>query len=491
MALCLGMVLLFMNTTMVNVALPALASGLGASAGQLEWIVSSYNLASLSVLLLGGALGDRFGHRRLLLGGVGLFIAGAVLAAVSMTPGLLIAARVLMGLASSVFIPMSLALIPALFGSERRAMATAIWTASGAVGAPFGPLIGGPMIDSWGWRAVFWLDIVVAILTLVLCLLFVPRGRPASDRRPLPLPQIVISAGGFSLLTWGLINAERTWTAPTTWGLLVAGGVLLAVFVLVENRAKGKLTDLGLLARRGFRLPVLVLMLISCVLYGVLFAAPSYLQTVLGNDATTGGMMLMPVALTAVAGAVIAGRLSRLGPIREFILPGALVLVAAGLWLCSMSTTTSGYTPMFWGLLVAGLGLGIGQSRGIEAGMSAVPEERSGAGAALLNGIRQLGAVLGVALFGSLIGNRYAVGVAGLVKDLPEAGAAITQSITAAFAAAGRLPSPQGETVRAVASTAYVEAMQLVFGACALIALAVSVVLLVTAGRRVFVQSRP
>ena len=203
MALCLGMVLLFMNTTMVNVALPALASGLGASAGQLEWIVSSYNLASLSVLLLGGALGDRFGHRRLLLGGVGLFIAGAVLAAVSMTPGLLIAARVLMGLASSVFIPMSLALIPALFGSERRAMATAIWTASGAVGAPFGPLIGGPMIDSWGWRAVFWLDIVVAILTLVLCLLFVPRGRPASVRRPLPLPQIVISAGGFSLLTWG------------------------------------------------------------------------------------------------------------------------------------------------------------------------------------------------------------------------------------------------------------------------------------------------
>ena len=201
----------------------------------------------------------------------------------------------------------------------------------------------------------------------------------------------MISAGGFSLLTWGLINAERTWTAPTTWGLLVAGGVLLAVFVLVENRAKGKLTDLGLLARRGFRLPVLVLMLISCVLYGVLFAAPSYLQTVLGNDATTGGMMLMPVALTAVAGAVIAGRLSRLGPIREFILPGALVLVAAGLWLCSMSTTTSGYTPMFWGLLVAGLGLGIGQSRGIEAGMSAVPEERSGAGAALLNSIRQLG----------------------------------------------------------------------------------------------------
>ena len=110
----------------------------------------------------------------------------------------------------------------------------------------------------------------------------------------------MISAGGFSLLTWGLINAERTWTAPTTWGLLVAGGVLLAVFVLVENRAKGKLTDLGLLARRGFRLPVLVLMLISCVLYGVLFAAPSYLQTVLGNDATTGGMMLMPVALTSL-----------------------------------------------------------------------------------------------------------------------------------------------------------------------------------------------
>ena len=148
-ALCLGMVLLFMNTTMINVALPALSSGLGASGGELEWIVSSYNLASLSVLLLGGALGDRFGHRRLLLGGIIAFIAGAVLAAVAKTVIVLLVARVVMGLAASVFAPMSLALIPRLFPPGRRAVATAIWTAAGAVGAPFGPLVGGPMIDRW------------------------------------------------------------------------------------------------------------------------------------------------------------------------------------------------------------------------------------------------------------------------------------------------------------------------------------------------------
>ena len=273
--------------------------------------MSSYNLASLSVLLLGGALGDRFGHRRLLLGGIIAFIAGAVLAAVAKTVIVLLVARVVMGLAASVFTPMSLALIPRLFPPGRRAVATAIWTAAGAVGAPFGPLVGGPMIDRWGWRAVFWLDIVVAVLVLGLCLVFVPGGRVKGGERPLPLAQIVVSASGFSLLTWGLINAERTWVAPTTWGPLVLGVVLLVVFVLLETRSRNRLTDLGLLVERRFRISVLVLMLISCVLFGILFVAPSYLQTVLGNNATTGGMMLMPVALTAVIGAVVAGWLAR------------------------------------------------------------------------------------------------------------------------------------------------------------------------------------
>ncbi len=491
-ALSLGMVLLFMNTTMINVALPALASGLGASGGELEWIVSSYNLASLSVLLLGGALGDRFGHRRLLLGGIVAFIAGAVLAAVAKTVIVLLAARVVMGLAASVFTPMSLALIPRLFPSGRCTVATAIWTAAGAVGAPFGPLVGGPMIDRWGWRAVFWLDIVVAVLVLGLCLVFVPGGRARAGERPLPLAQIVISASGFSLLTWGLINAERTWAAPTTWGPLAVGVVLLVVFVLLETRSGNRLTDLGLLADRRFRTSVLVLMLISCVLFGILFVAPSYLQTVLGNNATTGGMMLMPVALTAVIGAVVAGWLARFEALRELILPIALVFVAAGLWLCATSTTSSGYSPMFWGLLTAGMGLGVGQSRGITSGMSAVPDERGGAGAALLNGIRQLGAVLGVALFGSLTGNCYAAGVAGTAGKMPGAdGAAIAQSIAAAFAVADGLPAAQAASVRAAASGAYVAAVQTVFGASALVAAVAAAVLATSAAVRGFVQSRP
>ena len=280
--------------------------------------------------------------------------------------------------------------------------------------------------------------------------------------------------------------------APTTWGPLVLGAVLLVVFVLLETRSRNRLTDLGLLAERRFRISVLVLMLISCVLFGILFVAPSYLQTVLGNNATTGGMMLMPVALTAVIGAVVAGWLARFEALRELILPIALVLVAAGLWLCATSTTSSGYAPMFWGLLTAGLGLGVGQSRGITSGMSTVPDERGGAGAALLNGIRQLGAVLGVALFGSLTGNCYAAGVAGIAGKMPGAdGAAIAQSIAAAFAVADGLPSAQAASVRAAASGAYVAAVQTVFGASALVAAVAAAVLATSAAVRGFVQSRP
>ena len=511
-ALSLGMVLLYTNTTMINVALPAISagpldpaagsaglaglastSGLGADTGQLEWIVSSYNLAFLSVLLPGGALGDRLGHRRLLTGGIALFAVGAVLAAAAPAVGILVVARVMMGLAASVFTPMSLALIPQIVTRGRRAAATAIWTAAGAVGAPLGPLVGGSMIDRWGWRAMFWFDIAAALLVLALCLALLPRTR-AADRGPLSLPlaQLATSAAGFALITWGLINAEHAWAAPATWGPLATGAVLLVSFVLIETRARDRLTDLGLLTRRRFRLPALTLMGINFVLFGLLFVAPDYLQTVLGHDAATGGLMLMPVAGTAVVGALTASALSERGrPVRGVVLPAAMALTAVGLWLCSTTSTTGGYRPMLWGLLVAGLGLGIGQSYGIESAMRAVPDERAGAGAALLNALRQLGAVCGVALLGSLTGHRYADGVAALLGDPPDAvSTAAAQSVTAAFTAAGRLPGSAAEAVRAAASAAYVNAMDAVLAVCAVVAAVAAGLLLVLAASRAFVQSR-
>ena len=481
-ALSLGMVLLFMNTTMINVALPALSAGLGASTGGLEWVVSSYNLAFLVVLLPGGALGDRLGHRRLLVAGVVGFCAGACLAAVSTSAGVLIAARVVMGLAASVFTPMSLALIPQMFDDARKALATATWTAAGAVGAPLGPLIGGSMIDRWGWRAMFWLDIAVAVVVLAMCLRLVPVGRPAAGRRSLPVVQVVAAALGLALITWGLINAEHTWSAPATWSPIAAGALALAVFVVVELRARDRLTDLGLLAHYRFRVSSLVLMGINFVLFGLLFVTPDYLQTILGHDAAAGGLMLMPVALTAVVGAVISSGLSRVRAARELILPAAMALAAAGLWLCSTTSATSGYRPMFWGLLIAGLGLGIGQAHGIQAAMSAVPSERGGAGAALLNAIRQLGAVLGIALLGSLTGNRYGQGVADLAATLPDpAASAVSGSVTTAFAAAARMSDPAASTLRAAACGAYIHAMHVVLAACAVVTGMAAVVLLALA----------
>ena len=491
-ALSLGMVLLFMNTTMINVALPALSAGLGASTGELEWVVSSYNLAFLAVLLPGGALGDRLGHRRLLVAGVVGFCAGACLAAVSTSVGVLIAARVVMGLAASVFTPMSLALIPQMFDEARRALATATWTAAGAVGAPLGPLIGGSMIDRWGWRAMFWLDIAVAVVVLAMCLGLVPASRPATDRRGLPVVQIIATALGLALITWGLINAEHTWSAPATWGPIAAGALALAVFAVVELRARDRLTDLGLLTHHRFRVSSLVLMGINFVLFGLLFVTPDYLQTILGHDAAAGGLMLMPVALTAVIGAVISSGLSRVRAARDLILPAAMALAAAGLWLCSTTSATSGYRPMFWGLLVAGLGLGIGQAHGIQAAMSAVPSERGGAGAALLNAIRQLGAVLGIALLGSLTGNRYGQGVADLAATLPDpAASAVSGSVTTAFATAARMPDPAASTLRVAACGAYIHAMHVVLAACAVVTGVAAVVLLALAAARAVVHPRP
>lgn len=471
--------MLFMNTTMVTVALPDLALDLGADSAQLEWIVSSYNLAFLAMLLPGGAIGDRLGHRRLLVAGILTFGAGSLLGATCHTTSWLITARVLMGLAASVFTPMSLALLPTMFGPEPIRMATAIWTAAGALGGPLGPLLGGIMVDGWGWNAMFWLDGGMAALVLIGCLTLVPSRPAAANKQKLPVGHALLSAASFSLIIWGVIGTENSWSAPTTWLPLALGLITLAVFCTLELRATNPLTELRLLGSRNFRMPVLVLALVNFVLFGMLFVTPTYLQTILGNDATTGGMMLLPVALTGVLGAVAVGPLSSIGWIRPWLLTGATVLVAIGLWICATTSLTSGYPPMLIGMLIAGPGMGIGQSSGVTLAMAAVPQRSQGTGAALLNTIRQLGSVLGIALLGSVAGHLYAQQVEPVAASLPaQSATAVRSSLASAYETATKLPDALARSVQMGAASSYLSAMHAVLVACAASATLMAVALI-------------
>ena len=478
--------MLFMNTTMINVALPDLAASLGAGTSELEWIVSSYNLAFLAVLLPGGAVGDRLGHRSTLVTGALVFGAGALVGATSGSVGWLMTARVLMGVGASVFTPMSLALIPRMFPAAQRGLATGVWTAAGALGAPLGPLVGGMMIDAHGWRSMFTLDAVAAAVVLVCCLVLVPAGaRSDHDGRALPWAQVLTSALGFSLITWGLFNAVDSWTRMSTWVPIVAGVGVLAVYAGLDLHRLDTLTDLWLLGVGRFRARAVELMLVNFVLFGILFVAPSYLQTVLGNSAVRGGMLLMPLAASAVVGSMAASRVLHRPGAHAWVMSVALGLVAAGLALAARTAAGGGAGALVWGLVVAGVGLGLAQSFGIATAMDAVPAEAEGAGAALLNTVRQFGSVLGVAALGSVSGTVYTNGVSSLPAGLPDKVVqAVSDTISSAHLALAEASGAWVSTVLAQADRSYVHAMDCVLVICAATSGVVAVIAALAAVRR-------
>ena len=477
-ALCLGMVMLFMNTTMINVALPDLSTSLGAGTSQLEWIVSSYNLAFLAVLLPGGAVGDRLGYRSTLVAGAVVFGAGALVGAMSGSVGWLMTARVLMGVGASVFTPITIPRDPRNLRDYRLGLATGVWTAAGALGAPLGPLVGGMMIDAHGWRSMFTLDAAAACVVLACCLTLVPAGsRSQRDGRGLPWAQVVTSAAGFSLITWGLINAEHSWTRVSTWAPIVAGVGVLAIYAALDLHRLDTLTDLWLLGVRRFRTRSVELMLVNFVLFGILFVAPSYLQTVLGNSAVRGGMLLMSLAASAVVGSLAASSLLRRPGAHAWVMPVALGLVAAGLALAARTALGGGAQVLVWGLVMAGVGLGLAQSFGIATAMDAVPAEAEGSGAALLNTVRQFGSVLGIAALGSVSGTVYTRGLSSLPAGLPDQVVqAVSDTVSSAHLVASRLPAGWAVAVADQADRAYVHAMDCVLAICAVTSGVVAVI---------------
>lgn len=406
-AMCLGMALLYMNTTMVTQALPIFSKDLGATSTQLEWLISAYNLAFLSVLLLGGALGDRLGHRRVLLAGAVLFGVSAVAGTLASGPAELIAARVGMGLGASVFTPMSLALLPQLFDAHARVLATSIWTISGALGAPLGPLAGGALIDVFGWRGIFVLDAAVCLIVLLACWGLVPGSEPQGGSVRVPVLQVVTSAVAFCLVTWGLVSASQGWGRIQAWVPLCVGMVVLVVFIIEERCRTFTLTDLSLLTHRRYRQAATCLGLMNLILFGILYITPDYFQTVLGNNATVSGLLLMPMVVTALIGSISTSRIARVNRLKPYLLPASLLLVASGC-ATSAAARTESARAMVAGLLLAGSGMGVGQSFAFADAMEEVPTASKASGAALLNSIRQLGALLGTALVGSLVSTIYA-----------------------------------------------------------------------------------
>ncbi|MEU6233899.1 MFS transporter [Kitasatospora sp. NPDC047058] len=456
-AVALSVLVISFDMTILNVALPTLASQLQATTGQQQWIVDSYTVVFAAAMLPAGLIGDRFGRRRTLTVGLALFGLASAVGMLADSPGTLIAARAAMGLAGALVMPMSMAVIPGLFPAGEQRRATAVLGASLAAGAPLGPLIGGFLLQHFWWGAVFAINVPLTVVGITACVLLLPETRnPAAPR--FDLPGTALAAGGLAALTFGIIEGpDRGWADPLVTGMLGGSLAALAVLVLRSRRQRDPMLDLQLLADPAFRWSTVAATLVSLVLFGAFFVLPLYFQSVLGADALGTGLRLMPMMLGLMVAAKLSDRLvARTGP--RLVITLGLALLAAALLLGSRTDASDGYGPAAVWLVLLGLGMGLSLITAQASALLTLPPARAGVGAGLLQTMRQVGGAIGVAVFGSLLAGAYR---GALDTTALPAGTAhrAEQSVVAADAVAAATGNP---ALTASAHTAYVHGMTVV-----------------------------
>ncbi len=415
-------VLIWIDTTILGIALEHIAdprTGLGATPGQLQWAVGSYALLFATALFAAGALGDRYGHRTILVLGLLCFGAASVWAAWAGTATGLILARGLMGLGGAMMMPTSMAIIGATFPPERRAGAIAAWSASSGVGVALGPLLGGVLLDHFWWGSVFLVNLPVVGLALIGIALAVPNPRLAQRRRPDPVG-LVLSTAGLALLAYGLIEAgqDTDWARSQVWAPALAGLALLVAFTVVEWRSRQPSFDPRLFRNGRFSAGNLALAALFFGITGQMFYGNFYLQGVRGMTALATGLLFLPGALGVAAGAPLGARLTRrygVGPVA-----GVGLLVVAAAFLANLAFDTD--TPLVYFCLVglvSGTAMGVAIAPTVAAVIAVLPIDRMGAGSAVNNTVRQVGSVLGIALLGTILAGAYRDRITPSLANLP------------------------------------------------------------------------
>ncbi len=469
--LCLSLLVIGLDNTILNVALPTLVRDLGADASQLQWIVDAYALVFASLLLTAGSLGDRYGRRLVLGSGLLVFGIGSVLSAFATTPGSLIGFRALMGIGGALIMPSTLSIVTNVFPAEERGRAIGIWAGFSGIGIAIGPVIGGWLLENFWWGSVFFINVPVIALAILAGLVLIPESR---DPAATPLDPIgaVLSTLGLTALVYALIEApSHGWTDGTILASFAAAAVLLGGFVFAELRAPHPMMDVRLFENRRFTAASLGTALVFFALFGSLFFLSQYLQFVLGYGTLEVGVRLVPVALALMVAAPLSARLTeRLGT--KVVVTGGLTLVTIGLLILATASTASGYGLDVTSLVILGFGMGSTMAPSTEAIMGALPRARAGVGSAVSTTVRQVGGVLGVAVLGSLLSSVYGSRLLDTVRGLP-AGLtnAASDSVGAAVQIAGRLGGAPGRALASEAHSAFIHGMDVALLAGAGVAL--------------------
>ena len=405
--LALAALIINLDTTSVNVALPALVRQIGATTTGLQWVVDAYNLVFAALVLAAGSLGDRLGRKGMLLAGLGVFGAASLAGSFAATTGQLIAARAVMGLGAAMMFPATLSLLTNVFTERReRAAAIGVWGASAGVGIALGPIAGGWLLERFWWGAIFLFFVPVAAVVALLVARRVPASRDPRTPR-LDWRGLALSAAGMGLIVYGIIQAPGWgWASAATIGTLAGGAAVLAALVAAELRTATPMIDMGLFRNPRFTAASASVAIAFFALLGFIFLMTQYFQVVRGYSPLDTGVRLLPVAASVGVASVAGTRLAvRIG--NKVIVGGGLLLFCAALaWIATVSQHTS-YGVIAAQMVVLGTGMGLTQAPATEAIMGAVPQRKAGIASAVNGSTRLFGGTLGVAVIGSVAASLY------------------------------------------------------------------------------------
>jgi EmrB/QacA subfamily drug resistance transporter len=453
--LCLCVVVIILDNTILNVALPSIVESIRASNSQLQWMIDAYTLVFAALLLMAGTLGDRYGRRGALMAGLTVFGLGSIAAAFASGPWWLIGFRGVMGLGAAFIFPTTLSLITNIFSGDERSRAIGIWSALSGLGIALGPIVGGLLLEWFWWGSVFLVNIPIVLVALPAVRLVVPTSRDPA-RPHIDVIGVLLSVLALGGLLFGIIQGpESGWTSPEVLTALIGGTVVLVGFVLWERRADEPMLPLRFFADPRFSAAAASITMAFFGLLGFVFLLTQYLQFVEGNSPLVAGLRLAPPALGIMVAAPLAPTLAeRVGT--KIVVTCGLVIAATSLLLLSIETVISTVGYQVGALALFGVGMGTTIAPATDSVMGSVPRDRAGVGSAVNDTTRQTGGALGVAVLGSLFSMLYTRHLADLPGTVPApVVSAVDEGIGTALRAAAQLPPAQARTVAETARQAF------------------------------------
>ena len=402
-AVSLGLFMIMLDNTIVNVALRTIQDSLGLKVSELEWIVAGYALTFGALMLTGGKLADLFGRRLVFVIGLSIFTLSSLACGLAGGATVLIAARVVQGVGAAMMNPSTLSIITVTFPPRQRGMAIGVWAGVSALALAIGPLVGGLICEHINWNWIFFINVPVGAIAILAAFLLIDESKDTSREQRPDIPGLVTSAIALFSLSYGLIEANAYgWTSTRILTAFAIAAVAFVAFILLELRQRLPMLDLTLFRSRGFSGANAVMLFLSFGMFGVFFYVSLYVQEVLGYSPVQAGASFLPWTILIMFLAPLAGRFSDVVGARPIVTSGHVILSGSLFWFAHCGTTAT-----FWnllpGMILGGVGMACAMAPTTAAGMRSVSPDKAGVGSAVLNSSRQVGGSLGIAVTGAIV----------------------------------------------------------------------------------------